>query len=63
MSSYAAILVLLFTFLIKILFIYFLEIREGKEKKRESHFNVWLPFGHPLRGTWPTTQSCALTGN
>ena len=25
--------------------------------------NVWLPLVHPILGTWPTTQACALTGN
>ena len=24
---------------------------------------MWLPLSHPLLGTWPTTQMCALTGN
>ena len=24
---------------------------------------MWLPLAHPLLGTWPTTQACALTGN
>ena len=34
------------------------------EKERERNINVWLPLTHPpLRGTWPTTQACALTGN
>ena len=51
-----------FSFFFKSLFIYFQ--REGKgrrEKKRNIH--VWLPFTHPLLGTWPATQACALTGN
>ena len=30
---------------------------------RERNINVWLPLTRPLLGTWPTTQSCALTGN
>ena len=47
----------------KILFILFLERREGKEKERERNINVWLPLAHPLLGTWPTTHACALTGN
>ena len=25
--------------------------------------NMWLLLMHPLLGTWPTTQSCAQTGN
>ena len=32
------------------------------EKERERNINVWLPLEHPLLGTWPTTQVCALTG-
>ena len=45
-------------------FIYlFLDRREGKEKERERNINVWLPLEHPLLGTWPTTEACALTGN
>ena len=23
---------------------------------------MWLPLAHPLLGTWPATQACALTG-
>ena len=49
-----------FSFLINYLF---LERREGKEKERERNINVWLPLLHPLLGTWPATQACALTGN
>ena len=45
-------------------FIYlFLERGEGREKDRERNINVWLPLAHPLPGTWPPTQACALTGN
>ena len=44
-------------------FIYFiLERGEGK-KKRERNINVWLPTRCPILGTWPSTQTCALTGN
>ena len=46
------------------IFIYlFLERRGGKEKEREQNSNVWLAYAHPLLGTWPTTQACALTEN
>ena len=41
-------LVILFVF--KILFIYFLERGEGREKERERIINVWLPLSHPLLG-------------
>ena len=45
-------------------FIYlFLERGERREKEKERNINVCLPLEHPLLGTWPTTQSCALTGN
>ena len=45
-------------------FIYlFLEIEEGREKERERNINVWLRLMHPLVGTWPATQACALIGN
>ena len=45
-------------------FIYlFLERGEGREKERERNINVWLPVTHPLLGTWPTTQACAVTGS
>ena len=47
------------------LFIYLLllERGEGREKEMERNVNVWLPSVHPLLGTWPATQVCALTGN
>ena len=32
-------------------------------RKRERNINVWLPLAHPPLGTWPTTQTCALTGS
>ena len=35
----------------------------GERREREKNITVWLPFAHPLLGTWPTTQVCALTGN
>ena len=35
----------------------------GREGERERNINVWLPLRHPLLGTWPTTQACALTRN
>ena len=33
--------------------------REGERGKRQR----LLPLMHPLLGTWPATQACALTGN
>ena len=37
---------------------------EGKgERKKERNLNVWLSLVHPVLGTWPATQACALTGN
>ena len=35
----------------KILFIYFLERGEGREKERERNINVWLLLTQPLLGT------------
>ena len=47
----------------KLDFIYlFLERGEKREKERENDIH-WLPLSCPQLGTWPTTQSCALTGN
>ena len=44
-------------------FIYLpIEGGEGKEKDTERSISVWLPLSHPLLGTWPATQACALTG-
>ena len=31
--------------------------------EREKNISVWLPLPHPLLGTWPATQACALIGN
>ena len=45
-------------------FIYlFLDRGGGWEKQRERNIIVWLPLEHPLLGTWPATQACALSGN
>ena len=52
-----------YSFLKKILFIYFLEREEGREKERERNISVWLPLTWPPLRTWPATQACALTGN
>ena len=47
----------------------FLDRGEGRETESERNINVrernvcWLPLAHPLLGTWPATQTCALTGN
>ena len=40
----------------------FLSRGEGREKHKERNISVWLPHTHPLSGTWPATQACALTG-
>ena len=45
-------------------FIYLLSERgEGRKKERGRNINVWLPLICPQLGTWPTTQTCVLTGN
>ena len=42
-------------------FIYwFLERGEGREEERERNINQ-LPHACPQPGSWPTTQTCALT--
>ena len=39
----------------------YLFFREWKgEKERRRNINVWLPLVHPLLGTWPATQACAV---
>ena len=51
-------------FLKNVSFLKYLSLeRERKEKERKRNINVWLPLMHPLLGTWPATQTCALTGN
>ena len=48
-------------------FYLFLERGEGREKGRETSIwerdMDWLPLTRPLLGTWPISQTCALTGN
>ena len=52
------------SFNFKKIFYLFLEIGEGREKKRERNISVWLPLAYSLLGTyWPATHVCALTGN
>ena len=51
-----------FLIFLNILFMYFYTGKE-REKGRERNISVWLPLEHPLLGTWPTAQACALTGN
>ena len=52
-----------FLFILKEIIYLFLDSGEGREKERKRNTNVWLPLVHPLLGTWPATQACALTGN
>ena len=48
----------------KVLFYYlFLDRGEAGENERDRNINVWLPLEHPVLGTLPATQACALTGN
>ena len=44
-------------------FYLFIFRERGRKGERERNINVWLPLMHPLLGTWPATQACALTGN
>ena len=34
---------------------------KGREEQRERNINVWLLVARPQPGTWPATQTCALT--
>ena len=39
-------------------------LERGRAGEREGEkLNVWLLLEHPLLGTCPGTQACALTGN
>ena len=51
------------SFFIRFYLFTFLDKGEGREKERERNINMWLLLTHPLLGTWPTTQACALIGN
>ena len=51
-----------FIFFLKIFKIYF-QRGEGRERERKRNISVWLPLTCPLLGTWPKTQTCALTRN
>ena len=50
-------------FLKNVIFIYFLERGEGREKERERNINVGLPLTCSQLGTRPATQTFAQTGN
>ena len=52
-----------FHFFIFFRFYLFIFRESGREREMERNINVWLPVAHPLLGTWPATQACALTGN
>ena len=47
----------------KIFYLFIFRQREGRKKERKRNINVWLPLVRPHLGTWPTAQSCAMTGN
>ena len=42
---------------------FYLFLEREREEDREGNIRVWLPLKRPLLGTWPTTQTWALTGN
>ena len=44
-------------------FYLFIFRQRGREGETERNNSVWLLPMHPLLGTWPATQACALTGN
>ena len=52
-----------FGFFKDLIYLFFLEREKGREKEREGKISAWLPLVRPLLGTWPATQSCALTEN
>ena len=62
-SSLGKYLFLSFTHLLFLKDFIHLFLEWGKEGDGERNINVWLPLLHPLLGTWPTTQACALIGN
>ena len=37
--------------------------QRGRKGEREGNITVWVPLMHPLLGTWPTTQACAVIRN
>ena len=45
------------------IYLFILDTGEGRQKDRERNINAWLPLTHPILGTRPATQACALTGN
>ena len=53
----------IYLFTYKRFYVFILEKGEGRKKDRERNIGVWLPLACPLLGTWPTTETCALTGN
>ena len=48
-----------FTYFLKILFIFRQRGREGKRREMSMCGCLW----RPLLGTWSATQACAFTGN
>ena len=56
------VLVYLFWFLRFYLFIFRERGREG-DREEKKHQCVVASHTHPLLGTWPKTQACALSGN
>ena len=52
------------TLLFFLRFYLFIFRQRGREGEREGEKHQCMVASHtPLRGTWPTTQACALTGN
>ena len=57
LNTWFVILSLLFYFIFLRLYLF---LDEGREKKTERSISAFLPLLHPLLGTWPATQACAL---
>ena len=52
---------LIHSFFFLLLIFLFVYLWRGREKEKDRNITVWLPLVHPLLGTWPKTQACALT--
>ena len=64
MGGHSWVLLIYFCFFeFKYIFILCIFRERGRERERERNINVWLPLTHPLPGTCPIAQTCALTGN
>ena len=61
-AFYLSFYFILFYFFKDFIYLFLERGREG-EREGDKHQCVVASLSNPLLGTWPTTQSCALTGN